>query len=289
MARKSAHPSRQLFDYLNGALSDDARQQVERHLNECADCAATANLVRELKRAAVDSRASSTQSSESTNTAALNTEDSSLITHHSSLTTSSEHPDVAALAAFFYGGSPRERDARVAAHVAQCSDCAAEIALYAQAEHAAASYEPAVEAAAVPAAAWEMIREWEESDYARPKPASEAVNHELLARLTAALSQQRPQPGVSSGDAVPVTVIDREGRVRGVEMFKTVTDAEGASVLRHAEASEQFDARPVHVLLDYGDENRVILSERVERDTVRVKQPVRRTQPLRADYFIIED
>src|ERR1043165_3003317 len=61
--------------------------------------------------------------------------------------------------------------------------------------------------ATVPAAAWEMIREWEESDYARLKPASETVNHELLARLTAALSQQRPQADASTSDAVPVTVI----------------------------------------------------------------------------------
>jgi anti-sigma factor RsiW len=284
MARKSAHPSRQLFDYLNGALSDDARQQVERHLNDCADCAATADLVRELKRVAADSRAESTHSS---TTAESNTEDSSLIPHPSPLITGDEHPDEASLAAFVYGRSPSERDARVAAHVARCGDCAAEIALYAQAEQAAANYEPSVEADAVPAAAWEMIREWEESDYARLKPASETVNHELLARLTAALSAQPAD--ASPGDVVPVTVIDREGRVRGVEMFKPATDAEGARILIHTQASEQFDARPVHVLLDYGDENRVILSERVERDTVRIHQPARRTQPLRADYFIIED
>src|SRR5690242_6967967 len=105
MARKSAHPSRQLFDYLNGALSDDARQQVERHLNECADCAATANLVRELKRAAADSR-----------TPAAPSEDPSPITED-------EHPDVASLAAFFYGRAPGERDRQVAAHAARCHDC----------------------------------------------------------------------------------------------------------------------------------------------------------------------
>ena len=61
------------------------------------------------------------------------------------------------------------------------------------------------------------------------------------------------------------------------------------NIARHAEASEQFNARPVHVLLDFGDEHRVILSERVDRDTLRIRQPVRRTQPLRADYFIIEE
>jgi hypothetical protein len=82
---------------------------------------------------------------------------------------------------------------------------------------------------------------------------------------------------------------DGEGRVRGVEMFKQETDGEGARILRHVDASEQFDAKPAHVLLDFGGERRVILSETVERDTLRIKQPVRRTQPLRADYFIIED
>src|ERR1051326_5519137 len=123
MARKSAHPSRQLFDYLNGAANDDARRQVERHLNECADCAAIADLVRELKQAASDSRAPSLESSEL----------SELSTQHSALNTCDKHPDVAALAAFFYNRSPRKRDAEVAAHVAQCRRCAAEIALSSQA------------------------------------------------------------------------------------------------------------------------------------------------------------
>jgi anti-sigma factor ChrR (cupin superfamily) len=270
-----------LFDYLNGATSDDARQQVEQHLAVCADCAAVADLVRALKDRADEN---SEQASPSSDAAKLSTQ-------HPALSTRDEHPDVAALASFFHNKSPRKRDAQVAAHVAHCRRCAAEVALYAQAEGAAMAYEPAAaEANAVPAAAWEMIREWEESAFAQPKPASEAVNHELLAKLTNALREQRQQAGLAtSEDAVPVTVIDREGRVRGVEMFKQDTDAQGASVLRHAEASEQFDAKPVHVLLDFGNENHVILSERIERDTLRIKQPVRRTKPLRADYFIIED
>lgn len=257
MARRSAHPSRQLFDYLNGAASDEARQQVEQHLRDCADCAAVADVVRALKDRAAEV---------------------------------SEHPDVAALAAFFYSRSPRERDAQVAAHVAQCRDCTAEIALYAEAERAAVAYEPAASADAVPAAVWEMVRDWEESAYAQPKPAAEAINHELLARLTNALRERRHQEADAAGGAVvPVTILDREGRVRGVEIFRRDTDAEGESVLKHASASAQYDAKPVHVLLDFGDEHRVILTERVERDTLRIKQPVRRTRPLRADYFIIED
>ena len=281
MARKSAHPDKKLFDYLNGAVSDGARQQVEQHLSECADCAAVADLVRALKDQA-DKRDG--QAAQSPDSARLGTQSSAL-------SPEDDHPDVAALAAFFYSRSPRQRDAQVAAHVAQCRHCAAEIALYAQAERAAVGYEPAAaEAVAVPAAAWEMIREWEESAFAQPKPARDTADHELLQKLTAALREQRRQADLAADDdTVPVTVIDREGRVRGVEMFKQETDAQGANVLRHAEASEQFDAKPVHVLLDFGDENHVILSERIERDTLRIKQPVRRTQPLRADYFIIED
>jgi hypothetical protein len=274
MARKSAHPDRKLFDYLNGAISDGERQQVEQHLARCADCAAVADLVRGLKDRADENRAPALRSSDA---AGHGPQD--------------EHPDVAALASFFYNQSPRKRDQRVAAHVAQCRRCAAETAMYAQAERAALAYEPATtEAGAVPAAAWEMIREWEESAFARPKPASEAAGHELLAKLTTALREQRRQAdSATSADAVPVTVIDGEGRVRGVEMFKQETDAEGANILRHIDASEQFDAKPVHVLLDFGDEHQVILSETIELDTLRIKQPVRRTQPLRADYFIIDD
>lgn len=274
MARKSAHPDRKLFDYLNGAISDDERQQVEQHLAQCADCAAVADLVRSLKDQAHENREPALRSSATAEDGAQD-----------------EHPEVAALASFFYNQSPRKRDQRVAAHVAQCRRCAAEMAMYAQAEGAAIAYEPAAaEACAVPAAAWEMIREWEESAFARPKPASEAAGHELLERLTTALREQRRQADrATSAGAVPVTVIDGKGRVRGVEMFKQETDGEGASILRHIDASEQFDAKPVHVLLDFGDEHQVILSETIERDTLRIKQPVRQTKPLRADYFIIED
>jgi len=273
MARKSAHPSRQLFDYLNGAASDEARQQVERHLSDCADCAAIARLVRALK----DHAAEDGDPARPANAASINSQD--------------DHPDVAALAAFFYSRSSGERDAPVAAHVAQCRHCVAEIALYAEAERAAAAYEPATtEADAVPAAVWEMLRGWEENAYAQPKPASEMVNHELLAKLMSVLREPRQAAGGAAGEGVvPVTIIDREGRVRGVELFKRDTDAEGESILRHSSASAQYDAKPVHVLLDFGDENHVILSERVERDTLRLKPVMRRTQPLRADYFIIED
>src|SRR4051794_7165591 len=113
MARKSAHPSRQLFDYLNGAASNEARQQVERHLSDCADCAAVARLVRALKDHATESGNPATP------------------TRAASFSNQDDHPDVATLAAFFYSRSPGERHAPVAVHVAQCRHCVAEIALYA--------------------------------------------------------------------------------------------------------------------------------------------------------------
>src|SRR5436853_1757317 len=204
MARKSAHPDRKLFDYLNGAMSDEARQRVEQHLADCADCAAIVGLVRALKHEAADSQATSSEPFEQ-------------ITHHASRITEDEHPDVAALASFFYNKSPRKRHAQIAAHVAQCRRCAAEVALYAQAEHAAMAYESAVvEANAVPAAAWEMIREWEDSAFARPKPASQAVNHELLANLTNALREQHQQTESRTSQApVPATLMSRGGRIAG--------------------------------------------------------------------------
>src|SRR5436305_13505122 len=108
MARKSAHPDRKLFDYLNGAMSDEARQQVEQHLADCADCAAIADLVRALKAHA----------DQSTNHASPSSEATQLSTQHSALSTHEEHPDVAALALFFYNKSPRKRAAQVIAHVA---------------------------------------------------------------------------------------------------------------------------------------------------------------------------
>lgn len=270
MAKKAGHPGRELFDYLNGRVVGDARLQIEQHLSVCANCAEIADVVRELKQ----NQASQTAASASLQRSAQDS-----------------HPDAAGLADLFYARSSRKIDAQVAAHVAQCSACGAEIALYSQAENAAADYQILkTETGAVPPAAWEMIRDWEDSEFARPKPAGAVVDHELLAKLSAALREKREmEAGARADETVPVTVIDSGGRVRGVEMFTQTTDAEGARVLRHAEKSQEYDARPVHILLDYGDEKRVILSEPIDRDTLRVAQPVRRTEPLRSDYFIIED
>ncbi|MGA9768292.1 MAG: hypothetical protein WBV94_04575 [Blastocatellia bacterium] len=265
MAKRSAHPDKELFDYLKG----DPIQMVEQHLADCADCALVADLVRALRSAVSESAENSNTKSE----------------------ISREHPDVSALASFFYAKTPRARDSQVAAHVALCRSCATEIAEYSRAERAA-SHSNAVRGE-MPARAWEMIREWEESSFAKPKATSDAIGQELLAKLSNLLSEQRKQLAEAeskNAGMVPVIVVDREGEMRSVELFKRIRGSHGASVLEHAEKSERFDNRPVHALLDFGEEDRVVVSERIHRDTVRLKKPARQDSELRhADYFIIED
>lgn len=272
MAKRSAHPDKQLFDYLKGALDAHDGQLIEQHLADCAGCASVADLVGALKSEVGESSRNSNIKSEILK----------------------EHPDVSALASFFYARSPRARNSQLAAHIAVCQSCAAEIAEYARAESAALRHNPAEAIRGeMPARAWEMIREWEESSFAMPKAASEAIGQELLAKLSNLLREQRDQLSEAESEnagMIPVIVVDREGEMRGVEMFKKLSGSRGANILEHAEKSERFDNKPVHVLLDFGEENRIVVSERIQRDTVRLKQPARQQSELRhADYFIIED
>jgi anti-sigma factor RsiW len=277
MAKKLAHPSRQLFTYLNGALDARAAQAIEAHLATCSECAAVADFIRALRAQASQWQAAASPS------ASANRESESI----------EAHPDASALATFFYSKSSRARDGAVAAHIALCEQCADDLAEYARAEHAAAIYTPARGGTdQVPAAAWEMIREWEDSSFAKPKPASEAVSQQLLARLLVLLGEQREQLQADdrlSDDVVPVMVVDREGELRRVEHFRKIRNERGTGALKHIEASEVFDNKPVHTLLDFGDEKRLVISERISHDTLRVPQTTRTTKPLHADYFIIED
>jgi len=289
VVKKSAHPDSRLFDYLSGSLDAQSRLSVEEHLSACADCRAVQDLAVALKANAGPSSGRQSRIAQG-------------------------HLSVSELASFFYLKSPRAGAHAAAAHVAQCQSCADELAEYARAERAAASYDPAlVEKGEVPAAVWEMINEWEQSSFAKPKPASEAISQEMLAKLFKLLGDQKDwlrnvQRGAASQGAatqgaatqgaredetpnlVPVIVVDRSGQLRGVEMFERVSDAGGESVLKHAEKSVRFDKKPVHALLDFGGESRVVVSDRIKHDTVRLQQTSRTDQKLRrADYFIIED
>ncbi len=279
MAKNRAHPNKELFEYLSGALDTESGQAVERHLSACADCASVASLVRALKTS-VGNSTDAAQASQASNP------ESEI---------AQTHPDASALASFFYSRAARASNQSVAAHVARCRSCAEDIAHYARAERAASQQgSNQVAAGEVPQSAWEMIREWEESSFARPKAASETISHDLLAKLSKLLSEQEPAKDrageVEDGNLAPVIVVDREGEVRSVEMFKKVRGAEGASILKHAEKSERFDNKPVHALLDFGENSPVVVSGRIRRDTVSLKQPARpEAEARRADYFIIED
>jgi hypothetical protein len=287
MVKKSAHPDIKLFEYLSGGLDTKAAQVIDAHLSVCAECASLAGLVRRLKAPASEP----------------NPEGGYQISDLKSQT-SGEHPDISELASFFYAKSRRAESSGVASHVAHCSSCGEAIAQYARAEHAAAEYKPAKDTAGeVPAKAWEMIRDWEDSSFAKLKPATEVLSQELLTRLARILNERtqgvremgeevsRSQNIHRTEDAgrVPVFVVSRSGEVRSVEFFEQVVDSTGARVLRHAEGSARFDNKPLHALFDFGENDSFVVSNIIHRDTIRLHDTRAEEESRRADYIIIED
>ncbi|HEY7547554.1 MAG TPA: zf-HC2 domain-containing protein [Blastocatellia bacterium] len=267
---KMQHPDAKLFDYLGGRLDEENHRAVESHLASCGECAETAKIVghiRELKPQ-----------------------------------TSIEHPDVNQLAEFFYSKSPSARHRMAAAHAAMCQSCADAISEYARAERAACEYDPAsVKKAAVPESAWEMIREWEESDFARPKIENRESSQTMLVKLAEVLShrkdelEQLAQEIRESGrfkheETVSVIIIDKLARFRSVTLFEKTTTREGESLLKPVEESGRFDNKPFHVLLDFGEDNLVMVSDIVRHDTIRLQRITRANTSLkRADFFIVEE
>jgi hypothetical protein len=184
----------------------------------------------------------------------------------------------------------------VAAHVALCSSCGDAIAQYANGEHAAVEYKSVNEAAGeVPAKAWEMIRDWEDSSFAKVKLASEVLGQELLDRLSGLLNEREVrdlESGTSrkqNRERVPVLIVSSSGEVRSVEFFEKEVDSTGASALRHSEGSARFDNKPVHALFGFGEKEPLVVSNLVRRDTVRLEQAQPDEESHRADYIIIED
>ncbi|HXG66762.1 MAG TPA: zf-HC2 domain-containing protein [Blastocatellia bacterium] len=271
MASSSTHPDELLFDYLRGSLDRGTALAVEAHLAGCADCATVAGFVRDLKSQIAKLSEISDFKFEITG----------------------PHPDVSELANFFYSKTPGERSPEIAAHVAVCQSCATEVAEYARAERAAADYVPAAEQEGVPAAAWEMIRDWEESCFAKPRPASETLDDELLTRLLRLLAEQKEKINYSvtgQPDRVPVIIVDRAGRFRGVEIFEEATDERGVRMLKSPDESRRFDNRQVHALLDFGESDCVIMTYRVQSSTIRLQRAARPdAHPRQAHYFIVEE
>ena len=282
MARKSTHPNRQLFDYLNGSLNEQISQSIERHLAICIECQTVASIIRALKSQAA-ARA---------------------------LESSENHPDVSELAAFFYNEREDARAAKTAAHVAICRSCAEEIALYARAEHQAAHYDPTRQAedaemnrsisASGNRAAWEMIEDWEDTVYARTKPEIKSLSEDMMQKLASLLEERKDQlieierravarPEIEADDLVPVIVVSESGEFRSMEMFESAVGPQGHSTLRHTEETGRFDDKPFYALLDFGEEKPAVRSYLIRHGAVRLERASRPSAVLpRASYFIVE-
>jgi hypothetical protein len=138
-----------------------------------------------------------------------------------------------------------------------------------------------------------MIRDWEDSSFARVKPTNEVLGQELLTRLSRILThqQERLERDTSArlqGERVPVLIVSNSGAVRSVELFDRELDSTGATILRHSEGSARFDNRTLMVLFGFGEKGSFVVSNAVRRDTIRLER-VRTEESLRADYIIIED
>lgn len=264
MAKKSEHPDSKLFDYLNGKTEEAETGLIAEHLSTCEECASAAAVVRAIKNEASESEATER---------------------------SGQHPDVSELTSFFYS-TQEGVSSQVAGHIASCSSCAEEIAQYSAGESAASEYQVANRARGeMPAKAWELISEWEESSFAKLKPAGDVINRELLERLPRILKAERSHAVSGTGDAqrVPVLVISRSGEVNSVEYFEESIDPSGARVLKHAEGSARFDQRVVHAVYDAGGNEPVVISDLIQSDTLRFEQAEQFEELRRANFFIIEE
>jgi hypothetical protein len=204
------------------------------------------------------------------------------------------HPDVSELVSFFYGKSNQPA---TSAHLAVCQTCAEEIALYARAEVVAADFKPGKKnAAKVPPAAWQMIQDWQDNSFAKPKLQSETVNAEMLtkfARLLAGrkdLKAERKAVTKAAPNQVPVIIVNRSGDFRGIELFEQSEGKGGEITLKPVNQSSRFDNKELHALLHQGSKKYDVESFTIERNKVRVGRLASQESGNRlADYFIIED
>jgi hypothetical protein len=272
MARKSTHPEKKLFDYINGRLDEPSTRDIQNHLLDCPDCSSSVELIRGLKAGVASIRTD----------------------------LSASHPDASQLAEFFYGDPKKQRS--TAAHAAACADCADEIALLARAERLAADYDPSeVTRGQVPDSSWKQIREWEESVYARPKVESYESSREMIEKLALILIDKKgelrelaeksapSEPSVES-PMVPVIIVDQQADTCRVSLFERTIGESGQSILRAAGETGRFDNRQFHILYDFGEEDRIVVSDIVRNDTIKLQRIERAgNAPRRVDFFIIEE
>lgn len=293
MAGRSSHPESELVGYLNGTLAAGSAHTVEQHLAGCSDCSSFATVLRTLRqeRKLSASRSSaSTLSSESLPRGTQLPDEPFL------------HPDVSELASFFYGKSPEQRRALVAGHVAVCTECTEALSIYARAEHAATAFEPSkVKRDAFPQKAWELIRDWEDSSFARPRAPGEELDGRTLERLISLLHEQsdhiravvrnaltQSRGTVFALELVPVALVTHGGDLLGVELFEKIPDSPGTELLEHADRSERLNRKKLHAVVDYGAGGYTVVSQQIERYGARLRYAAS-SRVVRTDYFVFED
>jgi hypothetical protein len=266
MVKKSSHPDINLFDYLNNSVDDGTRQEIDAHLSTCDECNNLARLVHAIRSTAeaVSGELGAESSAEF-----------------------DSHPSTNELASFFYTKSEQPEQAKVGGHLSLCRSCMEAMAQYAYSEKLAANYSYAGKLEAVPAKAWELIREWENSSFAQLKPASEVLGREFLDRVATLLNKPETGSQQETAERVPVLVLSSSAEMRGVEFFEPSVDSKGGDILKHSEGSERYDNKPVHALFDFGDDSFVV-SNVIKRDTIRIER-TRPEESKHTAYIIIED
>lgn len=290
MRRDSSHPEVELLDYISGAADPETGRTVEAHISNCPECSTVASVVRALRDGAQERhRRQPTERREAADREidALMTEDRA------------RHPDLGELASFFYGESVDQRRGLVAAHVALCPECTEAIAIYSRAEQAA-KQAGATRVEPVPQKSWDLIRDWEDSSFARPKAPEEVLSQETLTRLLGLMREHNDElreivvtqtRGTSpTPDLVPVLVVDDRGDFRRVEMFEKTRAAEDAYLFEHMEKSEQFNSRSLHAVLELNSGEVAIVSERIHHYKTLLQYPGQAGAGVRnTGYFIFED
>jgi hypothetical protein len=236
----------------------------------------------------------------------------------------SRHPDTGELACFFYDhaesneadltGCERSASAIVAAHVALCQECARYLSDFARAEAVASSARGDQRVAAgvdpgldpllgkgISAHALKMIADWEESELAIPKAEGEVLDCKTVEMMLKVLSERRKEiyemaqkdilrcaERAAASEVVPVIVLDQQGILQGVQLFRNLKYENGALVLTSM-GPDRFENKMVHALLDYGLPNVVVASNRLSGGVARIPIGVPADSQLRqTDYFIIE-
>jgi hypothetical protein len=266
---------------------------IEEHLGVCSDCSTTVAILGALRRDQKNRVAASLRASAASDSLARGTQlpDEPLL-----------HPDVSEIASFFYGKSSEQRRALVASHVALCPECAESLAVYAQAEHAASQYEPSKgQLLQFPAKARELINDWENSSFAKPRTPAETMDGRTLDKLIAFFREHRDdlrevvrssftqsRGTVFAFELVPVAVVTHGGELMGVELFERIPDEPGTELLEHADRSERLNRRKLHAVVQSAGGSVTVVSEQIDRYGTRLRYSSA-TRGARTDYFVFED